>query len=147
MLFQFVGAVGKQREGHSGPLGNVQQRVIAVGEVQYPEPRQVLVADTCSSGGSIQPSASQCGLAVRIQAPIGCIALEHVDNAGADIECLSQRRRGHEIDVVGGGVILGKLAPGASHQTADRQIESGRTVLAFVVSIRMKRSDLMTDPM
>jgi len=125
MLFQFVGAVGKQRKGHSGPLGNVQQRVIAVGEVQYPEPRQVLVADTCSSGGSIQPSASQRRLAVRIQAPIGGIALEHVDDTSADIECFSQSRRGHEVDVIGRGVILGKLAPGAPHQTADRQIESG----------------------
>jgi len=145
MLFQFVGAVGKQRKGHSGPLGNVQQRVIAVGEVQYPEPRQVLVADTCSSGGPVQPSAPQRGLAVGIQAPKGCIALEYVDDTSADIEGLSQSRRCHEVDVVGRGVILGKLAPGASHQAADGQIESGGTVLAFVVTIRMKWSDLMSD--
>src|SRR5580765_4866509 len=47
-----------------------------------------------------------------------------------------------EIEIVGRRVVFGKRPPNTTHQTAHRKIETGRTILTFIVTIRRKVENL-----
>ena len=52
----------------------------------------------------------------------------------------------HELQVVSGSVVLRELAVTRPHQAADRQIETGGTVLPLIVAIREEIDDLVCQP-
>ena len=48
----------------------------------------------------------------------------------------------YEVEIISRSVILRKAAPNAPHQAANREIEAGRAVLPFVVTIRGELQNL-----
>ena len=73
-----------------GSLGDIEQRVLAVGKIEHPEARHVVVGDV-STGGSIQPSFAKGRLAERIRAFVRQVVLEHLEDVRARPKRLGQR--------------------------------------------------------
>ncbi len=64
------------------------------------------------------------------------VCLEDADRPRDAVERLSQMLGGDEIQIVSRGVVLGKFTVLTPLEQADRQIESRRTILALVVTVR-----------
>lgn len=122
-------------EGQVGALGDVEQRVLAVGEIQNPKARVDFVGGRGAAGGAIEAAATKLRFAKRMEIAKAAIGFQDVEDGGADSERLRERVGIDETEVVGGGVILRESAPDAAHKATDIEIESGGTVLALVVAV------------
>ena len=122
-------------EGQAGALGDVEQRVLAVGKIQNPKARVDFGCRRGPAGGPIEAAATELRFAKRLEVAKAAIGFQDVEDGGADSERLKKRVGIDEAEVVGGGVILRESAPDAAHGATDIEIETGRTVLALVVAV------------
>jgi len=122
-------------EGQAGALGDVEQRVPAVGKIQNPKTRVDFDGGRSPAGGAIEAAATELRFAKRMEIAKAAIGFQDVENGGADSERLRERVGIDEAEIVGGSVILRESSPDAAHEATDIEIESGRTVLALVVAV------------
>src|SRR5438309_3912733 len=117
----------------------------AVGEIEDPEAREVVEADVAAAGRSVQTSSSKSRFAVRIRASVEPVAVEQLHDRHARRERIGQRLGRHKSQIVGGRVILRKLAPHASHQTADGEVEPRRAELPLIIPVGGELTNLVRD--
>src|SRR5438128_3179927 len=131
-------------EGATGPLGDFQQAVLAVGEIEDPQHGHLVHRGVGEpADGVIEPPLPELRLALRVLAHVGAVALENVEDRQTRHERGRELRRMHEVQVVRRGVVLRKAAVRRPRQPADRQIEAGRAELALVIPVRRELEDFV----
>ena len=99
------------------------------------------VASATPPSARYRPAAPELRLSLRAGVQVGPVALEDVDDRQELGQAVLQELRLHEIEVVGGGVVLGKPSVRRARQAADGQVEAGRAVLPLVVAVRREVHD------
>ena len=131
-------------ERHRGSVRDLEQVVVSVGLVEDPEHRQLRLLPVRSAADRVvEPALSELRLAVRVRVQVGAVLLQSVEQPQALGERIRERLGAHELEVVGRGVVLGETAVRGAHQTAHRQVEAGRAVLALVVAPGAEVLDLV----
>ena len=78
-----------------------------------------------------------------IQIQIGPVILQDIQNGKIFPEGIGKAFRTHKGEVISGCMILGIAPVGRSHETADRQVETGRAVLPLIVTVWGKIHDFI----
>ena len=80
------------RVGQPRALGDVDQRVLAVREVQHPEQRELVHARAAAGADRpVEAAPTELRLALRAQVHVGRVRLEHVEDGQVGVEASAQR--------------------------------------------------------
>ena len=103
------------------------RRVLPVGEVEHPQQRHLGRRRSIAPPiDAVQPAPAELRLALRVEVLRQVRSRsQHVEDARARRERVGERLGRDEVEVVGGGVVLGVLAVRRAAQPADRQVETG----------------------
>ena len=108
----------------------------AVRQVQHPEQRHLPRPGVGAAADRVVEAApAELRLALRREVAPGPVALEQPQDLPGGVEGVGERLGAHEVEVVGGGVVFGKLPPGRARQAADGQVDARRAVLPLVVAV------------
>src|SRR5919106_1376323 len=118
--------------------------MLTVRKIQDPQHGQLLeLAIFLAADLRIQSSLAKLRLAFWVQIEVGLILLQDLKNTATFIEGIGQILWPNKIKVICGGMILGKLAVGRSHQASYRKIKTRRAELPLVITIRREGDDLV----
>ena len=112
---------GKVLERDSRTLGDIEQRMAAIGLIQQPEEchlrcRLLFVPADCP----VKATPAELRLASPVDSLEGYIAIEHPDNIEQDLKAFFKGLFCHKSRVVCGRVVLWKGTVGGAHEAANR---------------------------
>ena len=108
----------------------------AVGLVQHPEHRELLVLGGRRRRAAVEPPLAELRLALRERFTYAPIVLEDVEDLEHRLERFLERLGPDEVEVVRRRVVLRELALARAAQAADGEVEPGRVELALVPAPR-----------
>src|SRR5260221_14209570 len=109
MLGQEVGGCANGGKGQLGAARDVEQRVLAMGEVQDPEHRELEIGNARAADRAVETSAAELRLAPRARVLVLYVVLQDLDDVAQDPEGFREARGGDERKVVARRVVLGKF--------------------------------------
>ena len=125
MLDEGSRRVADLRIREPGLLGDLDQRVLAVREVQHPEQRELVhVRAVAGADRPIEAAPAELRLALGTEVHVGVVRLEHVEDVQVRLEAARERLGPDEVEVVRGGVVLGEAAGRRARERADREVEA-----------------------
>jgi hypothetical protein len=101
VLAQQIRRIAYGREWDAGSLGDVQERVPPIGEVQHPETGRDLDPGRLTARGAVEVSPSQLRFTERGLVAIPPIVFKHVQDGSADTEGSGKLERPDKVKVVG----------------------------------------------
>ena len=108
----------------------------SVREIENPQHGHVRrCAILVASDRGVKATFSKLWLTFRYRIAVDRIVLDHIQCLGDHAVRLSQMIGTYEIEIVRRSVILGNVAKLAALKKSYRQVESRRTILAFVVAV------------
>ena len=117
MLEESVGRSSDSGERQAGSLGDVEQRVSGVGEVENPQHGELALALVLPAAGRpVQAPTTELRLAVRIEVHVGRVVLDHGKGVEHVLERIGQALGADEVEVVRGRVVLGVATPRRAHK-------------------------------
>src|SRR5579863_8985533 len=117
--------------------------MLAIRKIQHPKPRVDLDSHCLAARGAVEVPFSQLRFAIGTQIAISPVVFQNINRGDTNAKRLGQLLRLDEVEIVSRGVILRKSPPHTPHQTADWEIETGRTVLSLVVPIGRELQNLV----
>ena len=105
----------------SGSLRDVQQRMVAIGEIQHPKPRVDLLSNCLAAARPVKVSLSKLRLTVWPQVAVATIVLKHVDDAQCIRGAMRPIGRPNEIEIVGRSMIFRETSPKHSASGSPRE--------------------------
>src|SRR5204863_9161477 len=85
---QLPSSIPDDAELQARSLSYVEQRMMSVRQIQYPEPGEVLDANRSSASGVVQTSTPEGRLTVGIRVPVDAIVFKQVDDLPTHVERL-----------------------------------------------------------
>src|SRR4029077_6975866 len=116
--------------------------MLSIGEIQHPEAGIDLGSDGFPSRRAVEVTFPELRFAERLQIAVSAVVLQQLQDSCTNCKRLRQLFRPDEIEIVCGSMIFGESSPNAPHQTAHRKIESRRTILPLIVTIRRELQNL-----
>src|SRR5437764_8416725 len=106
MVAQGLSRLPEARIRKTGPVRDIEQAVLPVGEVEDPEKGRLRAR--AAGDAPVQAPLPELRLAFWIQVDIAGVRLEHVDDLQAFAKRVGQSLRSDELEVVRGAVVAGE---------------------------------------
>src|SRR5262249_41739838 len=122
-------------ERQAGRLGDPQQIVGSVAEVQHPElgPLDFLLLGEAAERG-VEAASPELRLAERTEVQRRRVCLQDAGDLETHLDRVGERVGRDEVQVVSRAVVLPELPPRRPHETTYGKVESRRAVLTLVVA-------------
>src|SRR5436309_340928 len=99
---QQIGGLANHWVRDARAFGNVEQRVLSIGQIQHPEPSVQLFFNGSSTGRAVQAPLPQLRLAMWIEVAVSAVALQYVEDRSANTKRLRKLSGVDELQVVRG---------------------------------------------
>ena len=107
----------------------------AVRQIEQPEHGFLQPSTAGATHKPIEAAGTELRFAHGVEVHVTMILLERSENGQQRVNGFSEGAGLHEIQIVGGGMILRIFAVRRAHETADRQVDARGAILALIVTV------------